>query len=130
MGFRNRNRAILPKWSLEVGHSTSAVVVVVLVTSVCAGAVEDVKSLKTLLSVAVHNSGDEGQQVVLFRRLQSKLLLIRDLGNRKLQVSSQLLETVSTLIPSTHPYTRCLCRWTIMNNSCSRNRKLSIAPQQ
>ena len=53
---------------------------VVLVTSVCAGAVEDVKSLKTLLSVAVHNSGDEGQQVVLFRRLQSKLLLIRDLG--------------------------------------------------
>ncbi|XP_064389382.1 inhibitor of growth protein 5-like isoform X1 [Halichondria panicea] len=64
------------------------------VTSVCAGAVEDVKSLKTLLSVAVHNSGDEGQQVVLFRRLQSKLLLIRDLGNRKLQVSSRLLETV------------------------------------
>ena len=59
-----------------------------------AGAVEEVRQLKSQLSLAV-TEGDSDKQVLLFRQLQEVLLATRDLGNRKLEVSSHLQEIVS-----------------------------------
>ena len=57
---------------------------------------EEVRQLKSQLSLTV-NEGDGEKQVLLFRQLQEVLLTTRDLGNRKLEVSSHLQEIVSSV---------------------------------
>lgn len=62
----------------------------------CVGAMEEVCYLKAVLSLAVQDN-NRREQVKLFRQLQQKLLLMRDMGNEKLQVTSRMCELVSAL---------------------------------
>lgn len=70
------------------------------VTDFCvvwAEVVEQMQAVKSDLSRALL-TGDTGQQVLLFRQLQEYFVIIRNLGNEKLDVSSHLLEMVTSCI--------------------------------
>lgn len=54
---------------------------------------EEVENQKAQLLLAV-KEGNADRQVLLFRQLQQSLITTRDLGNRKLEISSRLLEIV------------------------------------
>ena len=58
------------------------------------GLFEEIKRLREELVLAVEHGST--QQMLLFRQLQECLLEVREVGNTKLSVSAQMLDTVSS----------------------------------
>ena len=59
----------------------------------CIGLFMETERLREELMVAVGKGSK--QQMILFRQLQECLLQVREVGNAKLDISAQMLDTVS-----------------------------------
>lgn len=61
--------------------------------SLCSDLFQETERLRSELVKAVEKGSR--QQMLLFRQLQECLLEVREVGNRKLDLSAQMLDTVS-----------------------------------